>query len=107
MASIPDYETNQFVASFSRNRMWIGAFRDSLDKSKFAWSDGSPMSSQFWKMREPNSLAEECAEINLQHGTWNDVRCHNKFHFVCQSKGTPNLHPTSENVSDSIATLVF
>ena len=88
LASIPDYETNQFVAGLSKNRMWIGAQRDPMDKSKFIWSDGSPMSSQFWSIREPNSLAEECAEINLHtHGTWNDLRCHYKKNYVCQSRG--------------------
>lgn len=61
--------------------VWIGLYKDA-----WKWSDGSPSSFRYWKPNQPNRLAnQDCvAAIFKDKGQWNDLKCSNRYKFVCQ-----------------------
>lgn len=61
-------------------------------EEEFAWTDGSELDYENWKVNEPNNLDEKCVEA-LTHDdpngvifTWNDNRCGEKRRYICSVK---------------------
>nr|XP_057934340.1 galactose-specific lectin nattectin-like [Doryrhamphus excisus] len=67
----------------SARRTWIG-FHDTVREGEFVWTDGSVVDFTDWANNRPrmNDMAN-CAEINFQGETWNDVRCSRQRSIVC------------------------
>lgn len=75
-------------------RSWIGLHRESKNKSRWLWVDGSGVSYTHWDHREPNNLngTEDCTEIYPAYltphaGKWNDRTCNVSLHYICEING--------------------
>ena len=67
---------------------WIG-IHDITNEGTFTYeSNGQPIGYKNWNYGEPNDWGsgEDCAEINVNTGKWNDLSCNNKQSFVCDKK---------------------
>ncbi|XP_039270051.2 macrophage mannose receptor 1-like [Styela clava] len=99
-------DENSFLAGIGQGlpfaaNLWIGAsdkmsFQDDvLDvvDGGWSWSDGSPFSYVNWNSGEPNNVGgEDCAELYLENGRWNDLDCSAFRHFACEKLGvTDNI----------------
>jgi len=64
---------------------FIGA-NDRDAEGQFVWTDGSPVVFTNWAAGEPNDAggAEDCTEMNVDSGIWNDVGCDARA-FICEA----------------------
>ena len=70
------------------SRFWIG-IHDITNEGTFTYeSNGQPIGYKNWKDGEPNDWesGEDCAEIYVNTGKWNDGSCNNEHSFVCDKK---------------------
>ncbi|MBL8945959.1 MAG: hypothetical protein JNK45_22535 [Myxococcales bacterium] len=68
---------------------WFIGLSDAASRGAFTWVDGGPLSFTAWLPGEPNDGGgdEDCAEMDLAGGGWNDVPCSMVRAFVCESGG--------------------
>ena len=74
-------------------RTWIGMHRDSKDKSRWLWVDGSRATFSYWHNGEPNGdniWEENCVEMYEFSGTWNDAGCILFRYYICEISGKLN-----------------
>ncbi|XP_063953416.1 macrophage mannose receptor 1-like isoform X1 [Lytechinus pictus] len=93
LASIHSKQENEWI----RNRLaqefpdaWIGF--EATPSTAFAWSDDTPVDYTNWNPGEPNSNFlgdEDCAEMYLETGKWNDLDCLTLQGYVCKTPKTP------------------
>ena len=55
----------------------------------FMWVDGSPLQYTNWRPGEPTTRGlagndENCVEVDLSDGKWNDEDCNSKRAFICE-----------------------
>jgi len=78
--------------------VWIGAYDfesatgiDAQENvaSGWEWSDGTPYNYLNTAPGEPNNSGnqEDCMELYVGDGTWNDNDCYKYRHFMCEKKG--------------------
>ncbi|XP_027032178.2 C-type lectin domain family 4 member E-like [Tachysurus fulvidraco] len=75
-------EEQAFISKYSNgSHAWIG-LTDIVTEGTFKWVDGSPLTTEFWWVGEPNDVArnEDCVIINFRLArsvilTWNDYNC--------------------------------
>ncbi|XP_070535732.1 macrophage mannose receptor 1-like [Ptychodera flava] len=70
---------------------WVGA-NDRTDEGGWQWSDGTPYAFVNWNSGEPNdynhgSTGEDCVEIIVNSGLWNDHRCDQLIGYICENHG--------------------
>lgn len=66
-------------------RCWIG-LTDRVTESTFVWVDGSVGSFIGWAGGEPNGgTGENCGEMFVSLGGWNDAPCSAKHTFICET----------------------
>ncbi|CAK8673207.1 unnamed protein product [Clavelina lepadiformis] len=78
------------------SEMWIGGsdwndWNDlaGLVANGWEWSDGSPFNYLNWNDGEPNNAdTENCVELYVSSGRWNDQSCEDYRHFICEKQGT-------------------
>ena len=90
LASVPDQDTNNFLASLTTSRVWIGG-HDSDQEGTWAWSDGTPWDFQNWASGEPgnhnNVTDQDYLYINYQSaGLWDDAGTEFRTGFICQQE---------------------
>ncbi|XP_057185582.1 macrophage mannose receptor 1-like [Triplophysa rosa] len=74
-------EKIQTVINDTETSVWIGLFSDLWE-----WSDKSKSGFRNWKSFEPNNnhdYSEDCTEVRMNEGQWNDAGCHHSLTFVC------------------------
>ncbi len=85
LVTINSSEENDFVARMVTEPSWIG-INDRAAEGDFVWVEGR---SDFlnWGARQPdNELGgEDCGEIRVGEGDWNDGSCVQERHFVCEA----------------------
>jgi lectin-like protein len=66
---------------------WSIGLSDLVAEGAFVWIDGSAPSFTRWNAGEPNDAAadEDCTEMDLATGGWNDIPCVGPRAFVCES----------------------
>lgn len=63
---------------------WIGLSRS--DDGTWAWVDGRPLSYTNWSAGSPGGANNDCAEMQLSNGQWNDSACSSQQQgFICSS----------------------
>jgi hypothetical protein len=70
--------------------VWIGLEQSRVGKKReWRWATGELLKDASWSEGEPNDWDghEQCAEMLLATGRWNDTRCNLVQRFVCE--GTP------------------
>ncbi|XP_060586405.1 uncharacterized protein LOC132742102, partial [Ruditapes philippinarum] len=90
LASILSQTEQAFVyhamlKNLSAYRVWIGL--NALDLNNgYKWSDGSPGKYYHWRYNEPNDWGgeEDCVNILLLTGEWNDDHCARQYGYVCK-----------------------
>merc|ERR1712227_23265 len=85
LASIPDQETNDFLAGLTAFRAWVGGHRG--ENNEWTWTDQSPWSYESWSLGNPNdfALSQNSLQINyLRKGLWNDDMGWRKMGYICQ-----------------------
>ncbi|KAL0967023.1 hypothetical protein UPYG_G00303570 [Umbra pygmaea] len=85
---------------------WIGLSAQE-PSSGYTWTDGSPLSFQYWQYGEPNNYngVESCAEMLMYYdqtvGSWNDADCDANKEWVCElRKGVTPLSPPNNTLPD-------
>ena len=85
-------QTNIEVTEFLQNEgvctFWIG-IHDIANEGNFVYdSNGLIIGYQNWNSGEPNDAGgEDCTEIYVENGKWNDIPCNNQLSFVCEKPG--------------------
>ncbi|XP_021480704.2 C-type lectin domain family 4 member E-like [Oncorhynchus mykiss] len=79
----------ELICPFKRF-FWIG-LTDRETKGTWKWVDGTLMTTGFWSPGEPNGASinstEDCAEVNTFNDpekNWNDLRCSERRHWICE-----------------------
>ncbi|KAK7165653.1 hypothetical protein R3I93_005658 [Phoxinus phoxinus] len=78
-------EKQKFISSFIKERVWIGLSDE--NKSNLTWVDNSLLNHGFWDKGEPNSLDENCIELDPGRGpvkNWNDLQCSQNIKCICE-----------------------
>merc|ERR1712013_281528 len=80
------YENNYFVDQMKKRKWreaWIG-INDEKVEGEFVWVSGVQNFYTNWYAGEPNGgRNENCGEIVLRHGCWNDSVCRSHYNFIC------------------------
>jgi hypothetical protein len=68
---------------------WFIGLSDAASEGTFVWIDGGGLDFTHWNTGEPNDAGgnEDCTEMDLAGGIWNDVPCGDPRAFVCESPG--------------------
>ncbi|XP_066910705.1 macrophage mannose receptor 1-like isoform X2 [Clytia hemisphaerica] len=78
-----DYIYNQLVKRKIKHP--FAGLNDQKQEGKWVWSDGSEVDYLAWSHREPNNLRnEDCMHVKWKSTKWNDIKCMNKYQFVCK-----------------------
>ena len=80
-------EAEQQALASQVSAAWIGLYRNPKDTYRWLWVDGTKYPFTNWGLREPNSLAEECAHMRGGDKRWNDLRCTSTRRYVCERNG--------------------
>ncbi|KAK9541818.1 hypothetical protein VZT92_001836 [Zoarces viviparus] len=90
---IDSLQEQKFISSIVTHRTWIG-LSDGDDEGTWKWVDGTPLTEAYWYRPpdngggDPQWGEEDCAEIVVGRnakGNWNDVRCDNSLHWICEN----------------------
>ena len=96
----------ELAAASHLERFWIGLHdwheEASCDETGFIWWDGTPTDFESWAEGEPNDWVqrgwrggaancegrgdgsgEDCVEVYVSEGRWNDISCEAQRAFVC------------------------
>jgi hypothetical protein len=75
-----------FVAALSGTGAWWFGYSDRDREGRFVWVDGSPFSLTRWSPGEPSASSddEDCVELLLPDGAWNDVSCAAVKPYFCE-----------------------
>ncbi len=70
---------------------WFIGLSDVASESVFVWIDGSAPTFTPWGPGEPNDAAgnEDCAELGIGTGVWNDVPCTDVRAYICEGAPSP------------------
>ena len=66
---------------------WIGLHRDSSNKSRWQWIDGSLAVYLNFADNQPDNWkgTEDCVEMNPSwKWQWNDLNCNTSLHYSCE-----------------------
>ena len=82
----------QALSPLVARNTWIGLHRDSRNKSRWLWVDGSSADYTNWNKGEPNNYGgnqEDCVEMypTSKVGKWNDLPCRRDNYYVCEISG--------------------
>ena len=84
LASIPDKETNDFLANLTSKEVLVGGYRVN---GNFFWTDGTPWKFESWAESQPDGNGN-CLVFNfINPGEWDDNGCSNHDGYICQTKG--------------------
>ncbi|XP_073730844.1 C-type lectin domain family 4 member M [Misgurnus anguillicaudatus] len=80
---INDNEEQDFITQVtSGNLVWIGlSFR--TEEMLWKWVDGTNITSEFWRIGEPDKSDEECVVSNYG---WADYSCNLTFVWICEKR---------------------
>ncbi|XP_012946935.1 macrophage mannose receptor 1 [Aplysia californica] len=101
LPSAHDKATVDFIGDltgyyYNPGNIWIG-LTDKDKEGSYVWSDGSPFDYVSWHDGEPNNIhgTEDCIQMTLRTGTWNDFNCFAVAAFVCSvRRGVPFPSPS-------------
>ena len=67
------------------NCEWQCRLNDRGNEGTFIWQDETAVVYEAWNEGEPNNFNsnENCVEVLLSNGLWNDARCRDEKSFVC------------------------
>ncbi|XP_038058458.1 perlucin-like protein [Patiria miniata] len=92
LASIESAEENTFILDIinkeggcDNGMVWIG-LNDKETEGTFIWtSSNKPITFNGWNGGEPNGSGNEnCVEIKLSAGVWNDLSCNQPCCYICE-----------------------
>ena len=70
-----------------------------LFSAGWAWTDGTPTEYVNWSEGEPSdpdgSEGENCVEMYMFNGKWNDVWCSAQNGYICKTQRGTYLHTVS------------
>ncbi|CAD7077767.1 unnamed protein product [Hermetia illucens] len=83
--------------SDASSQYWMGAVRDSQDRSTWKWIGGEEVTVSFWNHPGGN---DDCARYDGSKGwLWSDTNCNTPLNFICQHQpktcGRPEQPPNS------------
>lgn len=65
--------------------VWIGASDEGHERA-FEWTNGAPVTFSAWGPGEPNNAGvENCTELIIKSGKWNDMKCEAKRPPLCEA----------------------
>ncbi|XP_018017012.1 macrophage mannose receptor 1 [Hyalella azteca] len=83
LASINSWIEQDTVHNHLGDTSWIG-LNDRRVDGVFEWSDGNAVVIQNWNMGDPSGGDENCVEMKIEEGFWNDMTCSEAQPFVCK-----------------------
>ena len=89
LAVVNPRSEKEALAPNLEKKTWIGLHRNPSETSRWQWIDGSKVFYTNWNYGQPdnNQSAEHCAEMLPASGTWNDRKCTDHVHYVCEMSG--------------------
>lgn len=83
--SIESADEGRLLASYLLADAWIGA-SDLSREGEFTWADGAGLTFSSWADAQPDDFggAEDCVELLLRDGTWNDQQCSEPNAYLCE-----------------------
>ena len=67
--------------------VWIG-LNDIATEGAFHWPDGSHVTYSKWSTDQPDNKHnyQDCVQMNVDMGNWDDVSCAGRLPFLCEKK---------------------
>jgi len=95
LAIVTNRAGDEFLASISRNHVWIGA-TDESEKGRWSWVDGTAISYSNWDIGEPNNAKDpwtgrgEHYLMISKYAKWNDLSSDSPIikGFICEWEGS-------------------
>ena len=99
MVTIGSAEENEWLAMRARSYVdtsWWTGFNDRADEDVWGWEDASAIPYVNWLDGEPNDGGggwpsepppEDCGELLVGDGKWNDYGCDQDHPYVCEQGG--------------------
>ena len=79
-----------FGAPFSLPQNLLIGLVEPFREGEWGWMSGSRATYESWLPGEPNdSGGEDCAELNVATGKWNDISCQTGLPFLCEGAPVP------------------
>lgn len=84
--------------------LWMGG-HDSVTEGGWEWTDGSPFRYINWNAGNPDDYnGEDCLEILIGNGLWNDDNCAVDRGYICKRRGkTPEPPPPHDGFYTALA----
>ena len=81
-------------AAASKRVLWIGLYRNPENKQGWLWVGRSTVYFTSWDTGEPNNYKsndEDCGQLRMPSGKWNDLPCHHHLPYICEISGKYNI----------------
>lgn len=88
LVSVRNMSENEEISKLMTSASWIGLHRHRWAR----WSDKTPRAFTKWNRGQPDNNGDtmaSCVAVSTTTGTWWDVDCKAKHHFVCQNVSYP------------------
>ncbi|GFR78488.1 collectin-10 [Elysia marginata] len=91
LAEIDDAEEYKFIVNFLKKvdgyEVMTGGYDIDKERHWVYWHSGQPVKYSHWSEGNPNNYRgiEDCMEINLHRGGFNDLDCKSKRKFLCET----------------------
>ena len=93
-AKLRDFPQLLKSAAASKRVLWIGLYRNPENKQGWLWVGRSTVYFTSWDTGEPNNYEsndEDCGELRMPSGKWNDLPCHYHRPYICEISGKYNI----------------
>ena len=89
LVTLDDAQENELVRATATAlvgaHVWVG-LNDHESEGVWVWTDGDALGFTAWHSGEPNDYGagEDCGQLYVNYGTWNDASCGSGLGFVCE-----------------------
>ena len=93
-AKLRDFPQLLKVVAPSKRVLWIGLYRNPENQHRWLWVGRSAVYFTSWDTGQPDNYGsndEDCGELRMPSGKWNDLPCHYHLPYICEISGKYNI----------------